>query len=35
MDNDWNYEIYVKIDNSLDYRIHCGLVGNRWVKDQQ
>ncbi len=34
-DNGWNYEIYVKNTNTLDYRIHSGLVGNRWVKDQQ
>lgn len=34
-DNGWNYEIYVKNENTPDYRIHSGLVGNRWVKDQQ
>lgn len=34
-DNGWNYEIYVKNATTLDYRIHSGLVGNRWVKDQQ
>lgn len=34
-DNGWNYEIYVKNDHTLDYRIHSGIVGNRWVKDQQ
>ncbi|GBU11799.1 phenolic acid decarboxylase [Enterobacterales bacterium] len=34
-DNGWNYEIYVKNANTLDYRIHSGLVANRWVKDQQ
>lgn len=33
-DNGWNYEIYVKNENTLDYRIHSGIVGNRWVKDQ-
>lgn len=33
-DNGWNYEIYVKNDHTLDYRIHSGIVGNRWVKDQ-
>ena len=33
-DNGWNYEIYVKT-KTPDYRIHSGLVGNRWVKDQQ
>jgi len=26
-DNGWNYEIYVKNENTLDYRIHSGLVG--------
>ncbi|MCC8109858.1 MAG: phenolic acid decarboxylase [Planctomycetes bacterium] len=34
-DNGWNYEIYVKNRTTMDYRIHSGLVGNRWVKDQQ
>jgi len=34
-DNGWNYEIYIKNANTLDYQIHSGLVGNRWVKDQQ
>jgi phenolic acid decarboxylase len=34
-DNGWNYEIYVKNDTTLDYRIHSGIVANRWVKDQQ
>ncbi len=34
-DNGWNYEIYIKNENTIDYRIHSGLVGNRWVKDQQ
>lgn len=33
-DNGWNYEIYVKNANTLDYRIHSGIVGNRWVKGQ-
>lgn len=33
-DNGWQYEIYVKNVQTLDYRIHSGLVGNRWVKDQ-
>lgn len=33
-DNGWNYEIYVKNSTTLDYRIHSGIVGNRWVKDQ-
>jgi len=34
-DNGWNYEIYVKNEQTLDYRIHSGMVGNRWVKDQR
>ena len=25
-DNGWNYEIYVKNDTTLDYRIHSGIV---------
>ncbi len=33
-DNGWNYEIYVKNAETMDYRIHSGIVGNRWVKDQ-
>jgi phenolic acid decarboxylase len=34
-DNGWQYEIYIKNEKTLDYRIHSGIVGNRWVKDQQ
>ncbi|EIC86274.1 phenolic acid decarboxylase [Serratia sp. M24T3] len=34
-DNGWNYEIYVKNAETIDYRIHSGIVGNRWVKGQQ
>lgn len=34
-DNGWNYELYVKNSETIDYRIHSGIVGNRWVKDQQ
>ncbi|RQW64502.1 phenolic acid decarboxylase [Vibrio viridaestus] len=34
-DNGWNYEIYVKNAETMDYRIHSGIVGNRWVKDQK
>ncbi|KFZ37747.1 phenolic acid decarboxylase [Shewanella mangrovi] len=33
-DNGWNYEIYVKNAETMDYRIHSGIVANRWVKDQ-
>ncbi|WP_034632130.1 phenolic acid decarboxylase [Maridesulfovibrio bastinii] len=34
-DNGWNYEIYVKNETTMDYRIHSGIVGNRWVRDQK
>lgn len=34
-DNGWDYELYVKNDSTVDYRIHSGMVGNRWVKDQR
>ncbi|MFF1568309.1 phenolic acid decarboxylase [Streptomyces sp. NPDC058293] len=33
--NGWQYEMYVKNDQTIDYRIHSGMVGGRWVKDQQ
>ncbi|MFR9727858.1 phenolic acid decarboxylase [Saccharopolyspora sp. MS10] len=33
--NGWQYEMYVKNDTTIDYRIHSGLVGGRWVKDQE
>ncbi|MET7846012.1 phenolic acid decarboxylase [Streptomyces sp. NPDC005356] len=33
--NGWQYEMYVKNDHTIDYRIHSGMVGGRWVKDQQ
>jgi phenolic acid decarboxylase len=33
--NGWQYEMYVKNATTIDYRIHSGLVGGRWVKDQQ
>jgi phenolic acid decarboxylase len=34
-ENGWQYEIYVKNDRTLDYRVHGGLVGGRWVKGQE
>jgi len=34
-DNGWQYEIYIKNEKIIDYRIHSGIVGNRWVKGQQ
>jgi phenolic acid decarboxylase len=33
--NGWQYEIYVKNATTIDYRIHSGHVGGRWVKGQQ
>ncbi|MBY4126833.1 phenolic acid decarboxylase [Rhodococcus fascians] len=32
--NNWQYEMYVKNATTIDYRIHTGMVGGRWVKDQ-
>lgn len=32
--NGWMYEMYVKNASTIDYRIHSGHVGGRWVKDQ-
>jgi phenolic acid decarboxylase len=34
-DNGWQYEFYVKNEDTFDYRIHSGIVGGRWVKDQK
>lgn len=34
-DNGWQYEIYVKNETSFSYRIHSGIVGGRWVTDQE
>ncbi|MGB8388060.1 phenolic acid decarboxylase [Mycobacterium sp.] len=33
--NGWQYEMYVKNAETIDYRIHSGHVGGRWVKDQK
>ena len=33
-DNGWQYEMYVKNERTIDYRIHSGMVGGRWVRDQ-
>ncbi|WP_079135168.1 phenolic acid decarboxylase [Streptomyces qinglanensis] len=33
--NGWCYEMYVKNETTIDYRVHSGMVGGRWVKDQQ
>jgi phenolic acid decarboxylase len=34
-DNGWQYEMYIKNDRTIDYRIHSGIVGGRWVRDQE
>nr|WP_319486319.1 phenolic acid decarboxylase [uncultured Cohaesibacter sp.] len=34
-DNGWQYELYVKNEKTIDYRIHSGMVGGRWVRDQE
>ncbi len=32
--NGWQYELYIKNATTIDYRIHSGMVGGRWVKGQ-
>ncbi|RGR85000.1 phenolic acid decarboxylase [Heyndrickxia coagulans] len=34
-ENGWEYEFYVKNQNTIDYRIHSGMVGGRWVHGQK
>jgi phenolic acid decarboxylase len=34
-DNGWQYELYIKNATTIDYRIHSGMVGGRWVRDQK
>ena len=34
-DNGWKYEMYFKNAFTVDYRIHSGIVGGRWVRDQK
>jgi phenolic acid decarboxylase len=34
-ENGWQYEIYIKNSTTVDYRIHSGIVGGRWVRDQK
>ncbi len=34
-ENGWQYELYIKNATTIDYRIHSGMVGGRWVRDQQ
>lgn len=33
-ENGWEYEFYIKNVNTVDYRIHSGMVAGRWVRDQ-
>ncbi len=33
--NGWLYEMYFKNDRTIDYRVHGGMVGGRWVKGQE
>ena len=33
--NGWKYEMYVKNEDTIDYRIHTGMVGGRWVRNQK
>ncbi|KTB78482.1 phenolic acid decarboxylase [Pseudomonas syringae] len=33
-ENGWQYEMYLKNARTIDYRIHGGMVGGRWVRDQ-
>ena len=34
-ENGWEYEVYIKNENTVDYRIHSGMVAGRWVRDQK
>ena len=34
-ENGWQYECYLKNARTIDYRIHSGMVGGRWVRDQE
>lgn len=34
-ENGWQYEMYLKNARTIDYRIHTGMVGGRWVRDQE
>jgi phenolic acid decarboxylase len=34
-ENGWKYELYIKNDRIIDYRIHSGMVGGRWMRDQE
>ena len=34
-ENSWKYELYIKNEDTIDYRIHTGMVAGRWVKNQK
>ena len=34
-ENGWQYEMYIRNANTIDYRIHSGIVGGRWVNKQK
>ena len=34
-ENGWQFEVYIKNATTMDYRVHLGIVGGRWVKDQK
>jgi phenolic acid decarboxylase len=34
-ENGWQYELYIKNATTIDYRIHSGMVGGRWVRNQE
>ncbi len=34
-ENGWEYELYIKNEDIIDYRIHSGMVAGRWVRDQR
>ena len=34
-DTGWQYETYIKNEQTIEYRVHSGIVAGRWVKDQQ
>lgn len=33
--NDWQYEFYIRNERTIDYRVHTGIVGGRWVTHQE
>lgn len=34
-ENGWQYKFYIKNERCIEYRVHSGIVGGRWVKDQE